>query len=269
MNHTLKGQAAQPPVRMGWIGTLVLYLVFIAVVARTLAVEGLRPLLPTFLAAELIFVALQTAVNIAPRKPTWLLHLYFGFQSALIVWLLSLYADFDFLILLYLLLSFQASLVFSGRTRWGWVGAFVLLSGGSLIYFHGLAHGLALSLTTMAAELVIPAYVIVHHENETARGRSQALLGELQEANQQLEMYSHQAGDLAALQERNRLARELHDTVSQVIFSISLTARSAQVLLIQDPERVPEQLDRLKALSGEALAQLRSLITKMRPPQAS
>ena len=44
-----------------------------------------------------------------------------------------------------------------------------------------------------------------------------------------------------------------------------LTARSAQLLLERDPGRVPEQLLRLQEMTGEALSQLRSLITQMRP----
>ena len=69
------------------------------------------------------------------------------------------------------------------------------------------------------------------------------------------------------MQERNRLARELHDTVSQLIFSINLTTRSAQLLLKKDPARVPDQLKRLQEMTTDALSQLRSLITKLRPPQ--
>ena len=157
---------------------------------------------------------------------------------------------------------------FSTYSVWGWVGIFIFLSGASLIFFHGLTKGLALSLTTIAADLVAPAYFIVSHENEQARRRSQVLLGELQEAHQRLQAYASQVEDLAALQERNRLARELHDTVSQLIFSISLTTRSAQVLLHSDPARLPEQLERLQSMTGEALAQLRSLITRLRPPSS-
>jgi len=84
-----------------------------------------------------------------------------------------------------------------------------------------------------------------------------------------LELYASQVEDLAAVQERNRLARELHDTVSQLIFSINLTTRSVQLLLKKEPARVPEQLSRLQAMSTDALTQLRSLITQLRPPQNS
>lgn len=267
MSHVHSGQANPGHIRLGHIGYTALYLVFLAVLARTLAIEGIRPFLKTFLAGELLFLLFYSAVIFATHLPDWLIHLYFVLQSVLIFWLLSIYPSFDFLILLYLLLSAQASQVFSGRMLWLWVGVFVLLSGGSLIYFFGVARGLALSLTTIAAEIVIPTYIIVYNENENASRRSQSLLEELQEANRRLQSYAREVEELAAVQERNRLAHELHDSVSQLIFSISLTARSTQMLLGSNPERLLEQLKRLQSLTGEALAQMRSLITELRPPQ--
>lgn len=266
MSQTPQAQGSLPPPRLGIIGYVTLYLVFLAVLARTLAIESLRPLLPTFLAGEALFLVLFTIVLILPRLPGWLLHPYFALQSGLIVWLISLHPTFDFLILLYLLLSAQVSLIFGGRILWVWIGIFILLSGGSMIYFHGLARGLALSLTTVAGDLVVPAYFIVSRENELARRQSQALLGELQDTNRRLQEYASQVEDLTAMQERNRLARELHDNASQLIFSISLTARSAQVLLKSEPARLPEQLERLQVMTSEVLTQLRSLISRLRPP---
>ncbi len=265
MSQTQQMQVAPTKLRLGPIGYLALYLVFVAVLARTLAIESIRPRLPAFLAAEAIFLFLYTALLIIPRLPGWLLHLYFAGQSALIVWLLSLHPGFDFLILLFLLLAAQVSLVFRGRMLWIWIGMLVLLSCGPLIYYHGVARGLALSLTTIAGEFIVPSYFILNHENERARRQSQALIEELQETNRRLQAYANQVEDLAALQERNRLARELHDTVSQLIFSISLNARSAQVLINTNPERLPEQFERLQTMTSQALAQLRSLISRLRP----
>ena len=266
MSQAQQAQIAPSRPRMGRIGYLALYLVFAALVVRTLAVESIRPQLTLYLAAEAIFLILYTAVMVFPHLPDLLMHLYFAVQSALIVWLLSLYPEFDFLILLFLLLAAQVSLFFGGRILWAWIGILILLSGAPLMYFLGAAPGLSLSLTTIAGELIVPTYIIINHENEIARRQSQALLGELQETNQRLQLYASQVEDLAALQERNRLARELHDTVSQLVFSISLTARSAQLLLKTDPQRLPQQFERLQAMTGEALAQLRSLISKLRPP---
>jgi signal transduction histidine kinase len=266
INHTQQAELIQPPIRLGSIGYLAIYLVYAAVMARTLTEESIRPRLPVYLALLLLFICAYSLVLWAPKLPGWIIHLYFGLQSVLILWLISIYPEFDFLILLYVLLSAQASLVISGYARWIWVGIFVLLSGGSLMLYLGVLRGLSLSLTTIAGVIVVPTYIMVYRENELARRQSQALLGELQETNQRLQLYASQVEDLAALQERNRLARQLHDTVSQFVFSISLTARSAQVLLESDTARLPQQLERLQIMTGEALAQLRSLITRLRPP---
>jgi len=176
--------------------------------------------------------------------------------------------EFDFLVLLLLLLTYPVSLFCIGRTRWFWILALILLTGGSLIFYLGIVRGLALSLTTMAAEVVLPAFIIVNHDIETAKEKSLALLKELQETHQQLELYASQVEDFAAIKERNRLARELHDTVSQLIFSINLTAHSTQLLLKKDPDRVREHLNQLQQMATDALTQLRSLITQLRPPQS-
>jgi len=253
--------------RPGWIAWVAIYLVFAALVVRTLSISENRPVMPQYLWGELVFLLLFTAVFLAPRLPDWLMHLYLALQSVLVLWLQSLRPEFDFLVLLYLLLSIQAALVFKGRVRWLWVGIFVVLTAGSLMYYLGAARGLSLALTTMAGEIVVAAYVIVNRDIQAARARSQVLLGELNETHQRLEKYAGQVEDLAAMQERNRLARELHDSVSQLIFSITLTARSAQLMLDLKPERLKEQLERLQAMSADALSQLRSLINELRPPQ--
>lgn len=257
------------PLKPSWIGAIAIYLAFTAVVVRTLALEVIRPLLPWYLGLELIYIILFTLVLGMNNLPHRFIHLYLGLQSALVLGLLSLRPQFDFVVVLFLLLTYQVSLAFIGRMRWIWIGILVVLTGGSLMFYLGLLRGLALALTTIATEIVLPAFILVNHEIEMARTKSQVLLGELQDTHRQLQSYAGQVEELAAMQERNRLARELHDTVSQLIFSISLTTRSAQLLLEKDPPRVSEQLDRLQAMTADALSQLRSLITQLRLPQKS
>jgi signal transduction histidine kinase len=62
-----------------------------------------------------------------------------------------------------------------------------------------------------------------------------ALLADLQQANQKLQAYALQVQELAAANERNRLARELHDSVTQTIFGLTLSAQAARILLERDP----------------------------------
>ena len=74
-----------------------------------------------------------------------------------------------------------------------------------------------------------------------------------------------QAQALAALEERQRLARELHDSVSQALYGIALGARTARTLLDRAPSQVAEPLDYVLQLAEAGLAEMRALIFELRP----
>jgi signal transduction histidine kinase len=78
-----------------------------------------------------------------------------------------------------------------------------------------------------------------------------------------------QAGELAAGEERAHLARELHDSVTQALFSMTLVTRSVELLLDRDTDRDSDrariQLGQLRDLQREALAEMRALIFELRP----
>lgn len=69
----------------------------------------------------------------------------------------------------------------------------------------------------------------------------------------------------AALEQRQRLARELHDSISQTVYGIALAARTAQQLLRTDPAKLSEPLNMVLRLSEAALAEMRALIFELRP----
>lgn len=75
--------------------------------------------------------------------------------------------------------------------------------------------------------------------------------------------------ELTVVQERNRLARELHDAVAQKLFSLRLTAQAAAALAPRDPGRTVEELGQVERLAAEALAELRAVIFELRPADLS
>jgi signal transduction histidine kinase len=257
--------SARKPLKPGRTAVIAVYLAFAAQVARTLASTATQDLWPWYLGLHAVWLVLFTAVLWRPGIRAELLHLYFAFQSAVVLALLSLDPELDVVTALFALLSYQAALVFTGLPRWMWVGLFVLLACGSLMFYLGPLEGLARGLMPGAVGVVLAAYVAANEEIERARARSQAMLGELQESHRQLQAYADQVEELAAMEERNRLARELHDSVSQTMFSIVLNTRSAQILLERNPARVRSQLEQLQELAHNALAQMRSLISQLRP----
>ena len=94
----------------------------------------------------------------------------------------------------------------------------------------------------------------------------EALAEHIIAARESLKLADHRR-ELARLEERNRLARDLHDSVNQILFSLSLTARGAESMLSGTEPRHPaaEAMKDIRALSQEALKEMRALIMQLRP----
>src|SRR5215213_7358272 len=103
----------------------------------------------------------------------------------------------------------------------------------------------------------------------TARDRSKDELGQLsRELNSmagQLENLLETRGDLATLEARNSIARDLHDSVKQQVFATSLQIAAARALIEQDREAAESHLGRADELVRLAQKELNVLIHQMRP----
>src|SRR5206468_5731953 len=73
------------------------------------------------------------------------------------------------------------------------------------------------------------------------------------------------ARELSVVEERNRLARELHDSVTQWLFGLTLAAETAATMVDRDPGEARDALARVQELAREAMEELRSLIFELRP----
>ncbi|GAA4981292.1 hypothetical protein GCM10023334_110680 [Nonomuraea thailandensis] len=73
--------------------------------------------------------------------------------------------------------------------------------------------------------------------------------------------------ELAMVEERNRMARELHDAVTQKLFSLRLSAQAAGAMLDKAPDKAAAELERVQRLAGEALSELRAVIVELRPAE--
>ncbi len=253
----------------GPIFIIAMYLFSLAVVVRTVARLAsdfyLRSTIIEILGIEFLFLAMFSLMVWRPPVSRSVLNLYFLFQSALVVVLIVLGRDMDFINGFFMPLSYQVGYHLRARTRQAWIAIMVLLSCVPLMLIADPLRNLALALPNMAAIIVIAAYHAAAQEEEAAQTQSRAMLDQLRETHHQLQAYASQVEELTAIEERNRLARELHDSVSQTMFSIILNLRASQMLLERDPSRLRLQLERLYGLSQSALAEMRGLIAQLRP----
>jgi glucose-6-phosphate-specific signal transduction histidine kinase len=192
---------------------------------------------------------------------------YFALQTALVLVVTNLRPFLDVTTILYIPLFLQALRALSRQLAFAWMILSGILLSVTLILGMGWANGLAFDLLLLSGCAFLVSYDLLSTRTQADEAESQVLLAELQQAHRELQEHAAQAEELASARERNRLARELHDSVSQVIFGITLTSQSARLLLDRDPTRVPEQLDRLQKMTSSTLGQLRSLIAQLRPPQ--
>jgi signal transduction histidine kinase len=129
-----------------------------------------------------------------------------------------------------------------------------------------------LGVPIVAPEGVIGAFYLTEREDGGEFSAADQELIELLAAHAAIAItnarLNERSRELSMLSERNRLALELHDAVSQKLFSLVLTAESAGTVLgAGDDEAARVHVARLGELAREALEELRSLILELRPPE--
>jgi signal transduction histidine kinase len=140
---------------------------------------------------------------------------------------------------------------------------------GALFERIGFLQALALTLVYTTLGACMTAYIWSARRAGIAQEQEQKLLEELQSTNERLEFRTRQQEQLAVVRERQRLARELHDSVTQTIFSMTLTTQSVLLLLDRDPVQVAGQLDRLNQLAQNAMFEMQELISRLAPQAIS
>jgi signal transduction histidine kinase len=202
-----------------------------------------------------VILLLLEPVIVTRHKGLWAVYLVI--QIVIMVVLFLIEPDGDTFSLLLLPACMFVMRHYETRVGWAWVGIFSVFMSIMLIYGHQ-EFAPALIVIYFAAYILVASFSQVIKQSEIAHQKLVA-------ANNQLRQYSEQVEDLTSINERNHLARELHDSVTQTIFSMTLITRSAVILQKRDPEQVPEKLAELQDLAQNALNEMRSLVTQLRP----
>lgn len=203
------------------------------------------------------------------RNRDWISAAYLALQTGLVVALFTIPPHVDFSAALFVPLSVQAVLFFGRRVGFACIALFPLLMFVPLTRGHqGWPAALAMSALAGGLGFLFGSYAHQVHRAERARSENQRLLDDLQAANRQLRGYAAQVEELASERERGRLARELHDSVTQTVFSMNLTVQSARLLLAQDRGRAVGQLLRLEELAAGAMGEIQTLVSQLRPAPA-
>lgn len=184
-------------------------------------------------------------------------HLYFGAQIVILCLLFLLRSDnedaFNFL---FLILTIHIAVVSTARMAILWIAlGFGML--GLLILATVGAEGLYAILFYSATFVVCGFFGYTIQQVEWARDRNQQLVEELQATQTKLQ-------ELAIVDERNRLARDLHDSVKQQVYAISMQLGAARALL-DEGNQAYGPVTEAERLARQAGAELSTLIRELRP----
>lgn len=194
-------------------------------------------------------------------------HIYLAVQTLLVFVASLFYFELDFFAILYMPLCGQATFLLPRREARGWLGLLIAFTVVGQVIQFGWPEALSFIVLYSAALIFIAAFATITIQADTSRQRSEELLADLQDAHAQLQRYAGQAEELATMKERNRLARELHDSVAQTLYGLSIQAEVASRRL--DAGRVEEAQSNLAEIregTQQSLAETRLLIFELQPP---
>jgi signal transduction histidine kinase len=236
---------------------------------RSILVFGDTPVFIRVLSLLVFWLVIFLSEPLFSRRWSRYFPIYLIIQTLLVIILLATPGVSDFFAVLLPILSMQVMARLNPKIGSLWIACCTLIMILLFTNSYGIFDGLAFTLVHTAGLIFLGLYSLLIRRAESSRRQNWELADELEVANQQLEIYSSRLADLAVVRERNRLARELHDSVTQTVFSMNLTAQSARLLLERDQGQAGVHLERLNQLAQSALSEMQVLISELKPDQTA
>jgi len=198
----------------------------------------------------------------------WREHLRLALLILLTLAMVLLNINFTAIIILYFILSGRALFLFPDRIGYAWV---FLLGGLTTVLLSYLLspnwlYGLLNGLGATCGYIFVGSAANAQRWAEVASAESRRLLQELQTTHQQLQAYAGRTEALAVAEERNRLAREMHDTLGHRLTVVAVQLEGAQKLVERDPAKAIKIISTVREQVTEGLSELRHTVTALRTP---
>ena len=189
-------------------------------------------------------------------------YLYLGTQMIILVFALSYSSVFIFL---FYVLSVQTLMLLPMQIGMRWVLLFTAITGFVTFYdgFQPYAD-LVTTLINGAGFFFFGAFGNALVQAQRARDESQRILAELTDAHSRLQRYAEQAETLAVAEERNRMSREMHDTLGHRLTVSIVQLEGAGCLLERDTPRAGQMIQTVREQLVEGLADLRATLASLR-----
>jgi signal transduction histidine kinase len=257
--------ASQPPAgeRILFIAAYVTTAAIYAV-ALLAAPELRQP--ATWLPLTVLFVAFALTIPFIPgdNAPLWRRGGHSLLQAGLIFAIVLVGRGGGYFPILYFIAIPSAYLTLTFRQASG----FTLLCAGALFLDYLLLSDLETALGMLFSYgggfvfFIAVSVSLIQQQQE--RQRAERLLAELEAAHRRLQAYAVQVEALAVAEERNRLAREIHDSLGHYLTTITVQLEAAGKLIAARPERAAEAVATAQGLAREGLAEVRRSVAALR-----
>jgi len=203
------------------------------------------------------------ALNPTYPPPRWVTPTYF--TSALLLWVLEMLLAPHLFWLGFAFIGQMFGILTTLQALAGTIFVFFIIVtfapfGRQLLAAPGEFIGWLTSWVSMVILLIY-----LSHLTRTSRERAR-LIDELQQAKQELEAAREKEAELAVLRERERLARDMHDTLGHNLVALSVQLEAVQRLYRVDPQAAEEGMDDLKRLTRSSMDELRRTLAGLRTP---
>jgi len=150
--------------------------------------------------------------------------------------------------------------------RWRWViyVSVLLVIVLPIAYHATLGDALMNAAIMSTAIFFVVLFTQLRLNERDAREKAEKLASQLESANHQLAEYASQAEELAVTQERNRLAREIHDNLGHYLTIVNVQIEAAKVTCESDPARALDALNKAQELAKKGLTSVRESVAALR-----
>lgn len=235
------------------------YFLIIFFAANTLYDED--PFTPEWWSVLVLCAAMAVMVTLWPLRRAYNVP-YLIIEGLLIAALMWLEPSFVFLGFLF---GAHAGLLLSTRGFFLSMGAFSLVVAAVFLTLTNPAEAF---FSGLGPTIGFISFGYAYHMREKMRAayhETRRLLDELRGAHSKLEAYASKVQELTVIEERNRLARELHDSVKQQAFAASAQLGAARTALDHNPIAAADHLLKAEQLLDEVRTELNQMIHQLRP----
>ncbi len=158
----------------------------------------------------------------------------------------------------------QAFILLPRRRALAVTALVVLLFGAGIALNSDWAKALRTMLGYLPGAFFVAAFSWIAVEQGQARGEIEKLAVQLREANRKLAEYAGQVEELATTRERNRLAREVHDSLGHYLTVVNMQLEAARAVLAHDPAKASDAMAKAQSLTKEGLNEVRRSVAALR-----